>query len=267
MRKTFAVAGLGAALALAVCGCTSTPAMSQRYVAALRTGRLMVNVAPNAVVANLPPPRGAIATEETMYGAVGVLVGGIMSGMPRYRAAQTVAYLKPYVHDFDQLPLANDFDRLCTGVVKKVPWLGRGAAVEVSRNHGGWGAGQMQHRTQATAVEAVAFVQPLVVFSRDMDRVSIVASVSVYARGRARASFLAGDDITVGTSLEEARPATAGATLAIPAASHTKRTVLLADRAQAWFADGGARFKSALAADLRLFGRRLTNYLTGRRTP
>jgi len=272
VKRLGASAVLLAAVWLAAC--TTQPAMAPAYVAALHSGKLIIDVpAPTHLILILPGAGGTKILEAELTGfAIGGIYGGIAAGSSagaevRYRAEQANAILKPYVGLIRAIPLRQEFFAIGRKAVVKVPWIRSSSSANLYQGTGSLGSGKMHQLTQAGGVQAIAFMQATIAFSPDLEQVYAIAHMEVYARGAQHANFIDGGTLYVSTTMTATGPALKPTGVDGTAASKSNDKAALGARANLWFENDGKRYKAAVAEDMEKLQAALANYLNGRRRP
>ncbi len=253
--------GVSAVLLAAVwlTACTTQPAMAPAHVAALHSGKLIIDVpAKTHLILIL---LSAETSKERLAGLSGT------GGDVRSRAEQANAILKPYVGLIRAIPLRQKFLAVGRGAVVKVPWIRSSSSANLYQGTGSLGSSKMHQLTQAGGVQAIAFMTAAIAFSPNLDRVYAIAHMEVYTRGVHHARFIDGGALYVNTTMADAGPALKSVGVESIAASKLNDRAALSARANLWFEDNGKRFKRAVAMDRAKLQTALGDYLTGRRRP
>lgn len=252
---------------LLLAACSSQQAMTPGQVAELHSGKLIVNIPHNAFRVQSQAPLAEVFVEAMVAAAIaGPVAGGAVAAgnQTTYPSSSKSPVLKPYNQEISKFPLSQDFHVLGSEVVKAVPWIGHTSGLEITHQTDGIGAGRMRLIVQSDNVNAIAFAQPVITFTRDMSALVMRTSISVYIKGERGPVFFDGGAVTASTSLEKS-----GETLTPDQMDDVDEgrgfiNKVRAFRAKLWFANQSERFNIALAEDLRVTKQRLTTFLKGR---
>ncbi len=239
------------------------PAMALNHVAALRSGKLIIAV-PAPVVFAMP--------ERLHTYILPVLIGtpatpsetrAYASARNQLQSATVNTVLEPYVKRIETLPLRKKFLSFARKIVSRVAWIDSGRLSAIYEGLKPLDAKRMRRLTFAGNTDAVVFVRPIIVFTRDFKQVYIIAAVTVYAWGPVHAFFMGTTILHADTSLDETTPDLK--TYGIEGLAASKREGMAATeaRARVWFAHDAARLKLALATDMTKLQKSLSNYLDG----
>ena len=254
---------------LSLAACSSQPAMAPGHVAELDSGMLVINIPRDPVRVKSRVPMLELLSEAVVIAVVaGPEFGAAISegNSIHYSPSSDSPALRPYGNAIAAFPFPQDFRVLGDEVADAVPWIGQSSEMRIMHEPDGIGAGAMRHIVEAGKVNAIAFVQPAITFTRDMSRLDMRASISVYAKGVHGAVFLDGGALTAFTSLQNAgAPLTPDEMDDVDAGRGFMKKVRTL-RARLWFANHGERFNIAVLEDLRLIRQRLVDYFHGRRS-
>ncbi len=239
------------------------PAMALNHVAALRSGKLIIAV-PAQVVFAIP--------ERLHTYILPVLIGtpampsetrAYASARNQLQSATVNTALKPYVKPIETLPLRKKFLSFARKVVSRVAWIDSGRLAAIHEGPKPLDAKRMRRLTFAGNTDAVVFIRPVIVFSRDFKQVYIIAEVTVYAWGPVHAFFMGSENLYASASLNRMEPELK--TYGVEGLAASKREGMAATeaRARVWFAHDAARLKLALATDMEKLQKSLSSFLDG----
>lgn len=246
--------------------CSSQQAMTSGQVAALRSGKLIINIPRSAFRAKSQTPAGELFAEAMVAGVImGPLVGiAVTSNDTHDRPSNKSPVLKPYEQEISKFPLSQDFRELGGEVVKTVPWIRHPSDLEITHQSNGIGVGKMRRIVASDNVNAIAFAQPVITFTLDMSALVMRTSIMVYVKGAHGPVFFDGGAVTASTALEKSGEPLTPDQMGDVDEGRGFLNRVRAFRAKLWFAHQGERFNIALAEDLRLTERRLSTFLKGR---
>lgn len=246
--------------------CSSQPVMAPDKVAELHSGKLIINIPDNAFRIKSQAPIGEVLAEMILIATITVPEFGV--GMAPvndmyYASPGNSPALKPYSHELSRVPLSQDFRVLGREVVDAVPWMKRSSVPDIKHESNGISAGAMRHIVQSDNVNAIVFMQPVIIFTSDMSALAMRVTVSVYAKGERGPVFFDARTLTASTSLEKSGEPLTPDEMDDVDEGRGFINKTRAFRAKLWFAHRGERFNIALAEDLRLIKQRLVRYLHG----
>jgi hypothetical protein len=171
--------------------------------------------------------------------------------------------LKPYAKRIETLPLRKEFLSFARKVVSRVSWIDSGRSAAIYEGSKPLDVKRMRRLTFAGNTDAVVFIRPTIVFTRDFKRVYIIAAVTVYAWGPVRAFFMGSENLYASASLNRIEPKLK--TYGVEGLAASKREGMAATeaRARVWFARDAIRLKQALATDMQSLQKPLSGYLDG----
>ncbi len=179
--------------------------------------------------------------------------------------ARDTMILKPYKKQMEDLPVVNAFVTTIRQASEQVAWMhGSSLVTEYDKP---LDIGQMHHLTQKSDVNAVVFIQPVVLFAHSLRWIYILATIGVYAHGPQQATSIDGGRLLVDVTLDKTPPALSSQGMEAIAASVPDDQAEREARAEVWFANDAARLKYALAMGMIILRQDVNNYLNGRRTP
>ncbi len=179
------------------------------------------------------------------------------------QSAATNKVLKPYEELIRRLALRQGLLSIAREIVLSVPWIGHASSAALYRDSDPLNEEKMRSLTFAGNTDAMAFLQPIVVFSPDLRQVYVIATVTVYAWGPVRAFYMGSANLHADVSLNETKPELKPNGVEGLAASDIVGKTASEVRARVWFADDAGRLKQAIASDMRQLQKQIVNYLAG----
>ncbi|MDN5864997.1 MAG: hypothetical protein L0I62_07255 [Gammaproteobacteria bacterium] len=258
-NAAFAKVLLAAALATII---GAAPAFALEHASQLRSGELVIST-PSPVVFTLPPADTQVAVLPVLFeNPTPGNIQGWKSAHQELRSADESALLKPYGGQIKALSLKQDLLVLGQKVVLHVPWMQRTKeAVSMAEGFELLDAPKMRNFVSSAHVDAVAFLQPLIVFSDNFKSVYVIAPITVYAWGPVRTFFLDARTFYASTSIEDTNPELANHGMEGIAKSRLKGKSTKRARLRVWFSNGASRLKQAAALSLQKLEEPLAQFL------
>lgn len=262
---------LSVASAVSLAACTSPVEMAPSHIASLHSGSMVVAI-PKRSHITLAPPRSVSAGNIAEFAVIDLLFGNaagslgeanLVAGM-QARQGNYAEDLGPYSRLFWSLYPKRRFMDVARSVADHVPWMGRNPSVELYGKAGAPGSGYMSHLAQSVATQAVILVKYKLGFSADLERLAAVAQVEVYAKGIRRGQLIDSAIFKESTRLTDTGPSLKPYGYEGIAAGTQNDRAARGARANVWMADGGNRYKVAVADDMSRLRADLTNFLNGR---
>jgi len=244
--------------------------MSPSHIASLHSGRMIV-ASPGTAHPSLTAARMSM-TGTMLEVAAGAVFGGEIYGlalanqtglrMSKIRKIDTV--LSPYAATLVNLYPRHEFMDISRSAADHVHWMGKNPVVRMYAKPGEAGSAEKSHIAHASSAQATVFVDYTFGFGLNLKSLAVKAHVQVYSRGAHRGDLIDGTDLDASVQLMKLAPPLKAHGFEAMAASKLNDWAALGARANVWFENGGARYKSAVARDMAKLRFELTNYLNGR---
>lgn len=250
--------------------CLAPGALALEHADVLRSGALVVVPAASPVFL-LP------ASDRSGTGARGedllpeLLAGsgrpGTLSGyrevVGKLLAPADSKLLKPYLKAIDALSAGPAYLAAGRKAVAGVPWITEQPGATLYAGTEPVDPPAMRRLTEASGDDAIAFLKPGVVFSRNLSSLYVIVRVVVYGWGPVHAFPLGSKTFYVRYRLNSTSPALRNFGAEGLAESERTGAGARRARAQVWFESGAARFTEAVDGALKQLPAPISAYLKG----